>query len=1120
MPVFGTSPTDVGTVFDIYSIGDGLFMRRVIDSVAAMSNTGLLIDLFGFSLILGLLIMAFRNVMAGGTKLELGTMLVSVILGFAMFGMKTTVNIHDMNFAPGEVDQPVYVVANVPYGIAAAGWLVSNVGYTLTQKMETAYGLGGGQTTLIEGGFGNTLEWINSIRLWGVAGFNDPANNLGTFRQNLSDYMISCVRPAIEMGHLKLDHLLTTSNIWSWGTADGQGGIGYKSQYLTAHYDDRNPATTDDMITCEDAFNRLNTDRTAMPAAFADAYATSRLDTSTAGHDAQTAMTNAFSTIGINGAKMQDLIVAEATGLTLVLAIEGQQVSQALNAQSKMMIEQASIQRATQWSAEETMFRRIMRPMMAFFESLMYAVAPFMALMLGLGTYGMQAIGKYLMFSIWVSLWMPVLSIIELFQVTMMQHAVDAMNLGLDHTASGDAAGITMAKTEQLRAMAIDWLGTGAAMAAFTPAITMALVWGGAMTATALAGQMRGGDTVDEKMVAPATSNVGAAVSTMPAVNFDRGNRGVYSGMQPTIPNIEVGSALSHTVSADSSRVQGAGLNWADNLATSIQHAVSQQSSFAQAHGRDDTGASTTQEAHQTQDASGTERSRGTAVNRDVNGATEAFAALVRKAAAGAGLSGFFSGSLGIEGQVGDRNSGSNSVGVMRNSSGRESELVSRVLSFLASDQRTMSEFARMSDEQRSAVLDSVMSDHSFQESSTAFQRAEQSYRDASAVQGQYGASASYSVAYLAGQAIDKGKAGGILQAVALLGQRGQESAAAWESRLDGITDANQRRVAAGIMALYEAQSEGTSRGASAEQAAFASDAFMAAVDKRAGSGTFFGGGISPANYRGLASEVGDPNSIRDRVRQSMQPAPNIDPNPFVRQVESQARDRVGANPGRHGGVGSVVANNPNAAAVVDAQYNVGSKRVNSEGARDRNQLAAGWTQLPESAGNRAFNGWEGTYKAIVDNFGLHRGSDLQPGRAGADHPITKLQNEILATSNGAIDPQTAHAVAVGIYARQMGEQAVPYDDAKSAYDFARTVRGTAALQAYGNVNGPQNVAQAGLNADAGVRTSPADAQIPAARQELHRRGEEALDRPFSDEFIRQQKDLDESLKELRQKEV
>ena len=50
-----------------------------------------------------------------------------------------------------------------------------------------------------------------------------------------------------------------------------------------------------------------------------------------------------------------------------------------------LMANQAILQRDTQWAAEETMFKSVMRPMMAFFEGFIYAIAPLMGFLIVIG---------------------------------------------------------------------------------------------------------------------------------------------------------------------------------------------------------------------------------------------------------------------------------------------------------------------------------------------------------------------------------------------------------------------------------------------------------------------------------------------------------------------------------------------------------------------------------------------------------------------------------------------------------------------------------------------------------------------------------------------------------------
>lgn len=77
--------------------------------------------------------------------------------------------------------------------------------------------------------------------------------------------------------------------------------------------------------------------------------------------------------------------------------------------------EQAAQQRNAQWAAEQTLFTRIVRPMMTFFEGLIFAITPLMAFTIALGPAGIAMTGKYLLFALWIQLWMPILAIINLY---------------------------------------------------------------------------------------------------------------------------------------------------------------------------------------------------------------------------------------------------------------------------------------------------------------------------------------------------------------------------------------------------------------------------------------------------------------------------------------------------------------------------------------------------------------------------------------------------------------------------------------------------------------------------------------------------------------------------------
>jgi conjugal transfer mating pair stabilization protein TraG len=159
-----------------------------------------------------------------------------------------------------------------------------------------------------------------------------------------------------------------------------------------------------------------------------------------------------------------------------------------------VLVGQAREQRNAQWQAEGTLFMNIARPMMAFFEGFLYALAPFMALLLGLGQFGLLA--KYFLMFVWIQLWMPIMAVLNHYTQIIAQQKLSVL-------VNGDIP-LTSIQGHLMGSSAInDWLATASVLVASTPAISLALLFGGAITMTHLAGRLQHGDHVNEQMVRP-----------------------------------------------------------------------------------------------------------------------------------------------------------------------------------------------------------------------------------------------------------------------------------------------------------------------------------------------------------------------------------------------------------------------------------------------------------------------------------------------------------------------------------------------------------------------------------------------------------------------------------------
>jgi conjugal transfer mating pair stabilization protein TraG len=108
-------------------------------------------------------------------------------------------------------------------------------------------------------------------------------------------------------------------------------------------------------------------------------------------------------------------------------------------------------------------------------------------------------IGKYLLFGLWIQLWQPILAVVNLYVLMTVQGKLDALrNAGL-----GNLELPSLYALWKLDFLLSDYLGVGEMLAASTPAISLMLIYGSAITATHLAGRLQGGDHINEKAPSP-----------------------------------------------------------------------------------------------------------------------------------------------------------------------------------------------------------------------------------------------------------------------------------------------------------------------------------------------------------------------------------------------------------------------------------------------------------------------------------------------------------------------------------------------------------------------------------------------------------------------------------------
>ncbi|MFE8033051.1 conjugal transfer protein TraG N-terminal domain-containing protein [Thiohalocapsa marina] len=481
-------------MFEIHSIGDAAFLTQILNAVAALTGTGDFRQLVAVGLVVGVILGLFQGIV--NNTLYFGRFFIALLVYLLAFGSTVSVTVEDAYTGS------VRVVDNVPIGPAAVGSAMSNVGYGVTRLMEQAFA-----TPAMTGqGFADALQTLTAVRKATLSRASLGAANAPTpgtdMERSMVNYVADCVLADVDTHRRTLDDVLQAPDLTTALASDNVA-------FTTELFDAGQPL----MLPCDEAWRRIDS---YLPASFVPALkqtlaARFGVATPTA---VETKLQTALDALAGAGRDAQQyMLMSTALGWLekgIVLTHENR-----LQWSAATTVQQAIAQRNAQWSAEQALFMNIIRPMMTFFEGFLYAVAPLMAFAVALGPVGISLVGKWLLFALWTQLWLPVLAIVNLYLMMAAGRDLSALE------ASANLDPFSFYGLLQMDLVLQDYLATGGMLAAATPAIALMLIYGSAVTATHLAGRLRGSDHIDEQALAP------KVLSTAPVL-------GVSSGFQHT----------------------------------------------------------------------------------------------------------------------------------------------------------------------------------------------------------------------------------------------------------------------------------------------------------------------------------------------------------------------------------------------------------------------------------------------------------------------------------------------------------------------------------------------------------------------------------------------------------
>jgi len=540
----------------IYTIGDAALLKYVFDGIAAtFGGNSPLGSIIRIVALLGIAIMFIRALWMGGKGLSLGPVFGAIIIFWITVIPKTTVYIQDVY--TGQV-RPI---DNVPLGVAFVGHISSKIGYSITKMFDQAFSLPQTGTGITENGYVSALEVMSNVQrytsdrmLYASANKKGGGNYTGT----VQNYIRDCALVAVDRGHLSIDEIMAPTDI----SKNVFEVLRWDSELYSTTYTDGGQQKEG---TCKEVYAFITSKRPEFEGALMEVLGNkllSKQEITAGGVSGQVKSKIADSLRRLNKASINvaDYFAANYMYPIFVRAAQDKHITEHQYVAANM-IAQSIHDRNIQWAAEHSMFNDTFRPMYSFIEAMIYGVTPLMAVLIMLGPMGMSLAAKQFMGLVWLQMWMPLLSIANLYIYLAASNKMSA----LAATVKADLNSFQgLLNASQI----VDtYVAVGGYMASSAPVLAGFLVTGSAVALTGVASRIQGGDHVNEKMMSPdSTSTPPIMARESPITASALG--GVHStGSAGEIGSLTLSTGRTDGLSSTQSAMQEAAAQYSRNVA-------------------------------------------------------------------------------------------------------------------------------------------------------------------------------------------------------------------------------------------------------------------------------------------------------------------------------------------------------------------------------------------------------------------------------------------------------------------------------------------------------------------------------------------------------------------------
>lgn len=523
--------------YEIIAMGDAELLRQAFEGVALIAGGDDFIMMIKIGLVVGMIFGLFKALISG--KFDLTPMIVGFFVYAIMFGPKETIHIIDpygdlpqlysegvWNPAPGGVVD----VANVPIGIAAPFYVISQFSVSLTEKFSQVFST----PNMFEAGDGymNATRILAKLRDFDggsrtVGGSGGNATGIAELKQTYVNYWKDCVQPEIDGNQKQIASIQRNPDILA----------AIRSSNVNRDTIDSTDWTTPSEATPNPQQKSCAAVADVLKEKFESSDYTEALTygLKTQGISSPDAIRNAFQSMSLEAS-----VTAESMVMNVLMRNMTKCTQQGFNSSDCIAVTQASTQRQTQWAAEQTLFKQVARPMMCFIEMFVVAATPIMAFLVATGM-GLALVGKYFQLLAWIALWPVSMTLCNMY----IYHSFRKSLFESFPDPSDPISMLSMSGMESTFTTAADWVSVGGMLAASVPMLTFFLVSGSAQAFQSLAGRLQGGDQLDEKISSPDLHKSAAISQRESSFSSSPYSGSSATGMGGTLPSFSLGSAAS-----------------------------------------------------------------------------------------------------------------------------------------------------------------------------------------------------------------------------------------------------------------------------------------------------------------------------------------------------------------------------------------------------------------------------------------------------------------------------------------------------------------------------------------------------------------------------------------------